>query len=63
VQEAEMIEITETQARIFSKLIGIVVMAKIFDSPATNLMLKRLQNVIDGKLIDKQLEEEERRDE
>jgi hypothetical protein len=58
-----MIEITETQARIFSKLIGIVVMAKIFDSPATNLMLKRLQNVIDGKLIDKQLEEEERRDE
>jgi hypothetical protein len=55
-----MIEITETQARIFSKLIGIVVMAKIFDSPATNLMLKRLQNVIDGKLIDKQLEEEER---
>ena len=54
-----MIQITETQARIFRKLIEDRIQGKMYERVTLELfLLKTLLNEIDGKIAESELEQE-----
>ena len=54
-----MIQITETQARIFRKLIDDRIQGKMYERVTLELfLLKTLLNEIDGKIAESELEQE-----
>lgn len=56
-----MIQITETQARIFRKLIEDRIQGKMYERVTLELfLLKTLLNEIDGKIAESELEQEKR---
>ena len=59
MNDTNMIQITETQARIFRKLIEDRIQGKMYERVTLELfLLKTLLNEIDGKIAESELEQE-----
>ena len=59
MNDTNMIQITETQAKIFRKLIEDRIQGKMYERVTLELfLLKTLLNEIDGKIAESELEQE-----